>query len=155
MLIHLHMFLPTNEKQFRFWKMRRSGMSNVAIADSIGITRQGVSQALLAIDEKIETSLEEMARANRILVEKIDVKRGVLFGKSIPFQTNAYILVSEKHGIQVWYEHEGNCISCDEFTKCIEFIWDFAAELGIKLEKTQDPTKMAEELLKKIRENQE
>jgi hypothetical protein len=145
------MFLPTNEKQFGFWKMRRSGMSNVSIANLLGITRQGVSQALLAMDEKIETSLREMAKSNRILVEKIDIKKGVLFGKSIPFQTNAYIFISEKHGMQVWYEHEGDCISCDEFTKCIEFIWDFASELGIKLEKTADPTKMAEELLTKIR----
>ncbi len=147
------MFLPTREKQFGFWKMRRSGMSNISIANQIGITRQGVSQALLVMDEKIETSLREMAKANRIQVDKIDVKRGVLFGRSIPFQTNAYILVSEKHGMQVWYEHEGDCISCNEFTKCIEFIWDFAAELGIKLEKTADPTKMAEELLEKIRED--
>jgi len=146
------MFLPTNEKQFGFWKMRRSGMTNISIANLFGITRQGVSQALLAMDEKIEVSLREMAKANRIQVEKIDVKKGVLFGKSIPFQTNAYIFVSEKHGMQVWYEHEGDCISCNEFTKCIEFIWDLATELGIKLEKTQDPTKMAEELLEKIRE---
>ena len=51
------MFLPTNEKQFGFWKMRRSGMSNVSIANHIGITRQGVSQALLAMDEKIDASL--------------------------------------------------------------------------------------------------
>jgi len=145
------MFLPMNEKQFGFWKMRRSGMSNVSIADQIGITRQGVSQALLAMDEKIEASLREMATANRIQVDTIDVKRGVLSGKSIPFKTSAYIFVSEKHGMQVWYEHDGDCISCNEFTKCIEFIWDFAAELGIKLEKTQDPTKMAEELLAKIR----
>jgi transcriptional regulator len=149
------MFLPTNEKQFSFWKMRRSGMQNISIANELGITRQGVSQALLAMDEKIESSLREMAQANRIQVEKIDVERGVLFGKSIPFQTNAYIFVSEKHGMQVWYEHDGDCISCDEFTKCIEFIWDFAAELGIKLEKTQDPTKMAEELLAKIRVDKE
>ena len=41
------MFLPMNDKQFRFWKMRRSGMSNISIANHIGITRQGVSQALL------------------------------------------------------------------------------------------------------------
>ena len=149
------MFLRTNEKQFGFWKMRRSGMTNISIANLFGITRQGVSQALLAMDEKIETSLREMAKANRIQVEKIDVKKGVLFGKSIPFQTNAYIFVSEKHGMQVWYEHEGDCISCNEFTKCIEFIWDLATELGIKLEKTQDPTKMAEELLVKIRESTE
>ncbi|MFZ2073139.1 MAG: hypothetical protein WAU64_01540, partial [Methanoregula sp.] len=117
-------------------------------------TRQGVSQALLAMDEKIDASLREMARANRIQIEKIDVERGVLFGKSIPFQTNAYIFVSEKHGMQVWYEHDGECGSCDEYTQCIEFIWDFAAELGIKIKKTADPTKMAEELLAKIREDQ-
>jgi len=147
------MFLPTNEKQFGFWKMRRSGMSNVSIANQQGITRQGVSQAIRFMDEKIEASLREMAKANRIQIEKIDVERGILFGRSIPFQTNAYILVSEKHGMQVWYEHDGDCISCKEFTKCIEFIWDFAAELGIKLEKTQNPTQMAEELLAKIRES--
>jgi transcriptional regulator len=149
------MFLPTNEKQFGFWKMRRSGMSNISIANELGITRQGVSQALLAMNEKIEASLREMAQANRIQVEKIDVERGVLFGRSVPFQTNAYILVSEKHGMQVWYEHEGECISCREFTKCIEFIWDFAQELGIKIGKTADPTKMAEELIAKIREKEE
>jgi hypothetical protein len=149
------MFLPMNEKQFGFWKMRRSGMSNVSIANQIGITRQGVSQALLVMDEKMENSLREMAKANRIQVEKIDVGRGILFGRSVPFQTSAYILVSEKHGMQVWYEHDGDCISCKEFTKCIEFIWDFAAELGIKLEKTRDPTRMAEELIAKIRETEE
>ena len=149
------MFLPMNEKQFGFWKMRRSGRSNISIANMLGITRQGVYQALLVIDEKIDASLREMAKAIRIQIEKIDVKQGVLSGKSIPFQTNAYIFVSEKHGMQVWYEHDGDCISCKEFTKCIEFIWDFAAELGIKLEKTQDPTQMAEELIAKIRETEE
>ena len=149
------MFLSSRDKQFRFWMMRRRGMSNVSIANLIGITRQGVSQALRIMDEKIDTSMREMARVNRIQIEKIDIERGVLFGKSIPFHTNAYIFVSEKHGLQVWYEHEGDCISCNEFTRCIEFIWDFAAELGIKLEKTQDPTKMAEELLIKIRQVQE
>jgi uncharacterized protein YunC (DUF1805 family) len=145
------MFLPTNEKQFGFWKMRRTGMPNISIANELGITRQGVSQALRAIDEKIEASLKEMAQANRIQIEKIDVEKGVLFGRSIPFQTAAFIFVSEKHGMQVWYEHDGDCGSCAEYTKCIGFIRDFAAELGIRIRKTADPTKMAEELLEKIR----
>jgi predicted transcriptional regulator len=147
------MFLPTKEKQFGFWKMRRSGMSNISIANMLGITRQGVSQALRVMDEKIESSLREMAQANRIQVETINVEKGVLFGRSIPFRTAAFIFVSEKHGMQVWYEHDGDCKACDEFTRCIEFIWDFASELGIKIEKTADPTKMAEELLTKIRES--
>jgi transcriptional regulator len=146
------MFLPTNEKQFGFWKMRRSGMQNVSIANTLGITRQAVSQALRQMDEKVESSLREMARANQIRVDKIDVERGVLFGRSIPFQTDAFIFVSEKHGMQVWYEHDGDCSSCDEYTTCIEFLWDFASELGIRIEKTADPTRMAEELLNKIRE---
>jgi hypothetical protein len=147
------MFLPTNDKQFGFWRMRRSGLSNISIANELGITRQGVSQAIRAMDEKVDASLREMAQSNKIQIEKIDIEKGVLFGKSIPFKTNAYIFVSEKHGMQVWYEHDGDCKACDEFTKCIEFIWDFASELGIKIEKTADPTKMAEELLTKIRES--
>lgn len=146
------MFLPVNDKQFSFWKMRRSGMSNISIANTLGITRQGVSQGILLMDEKIESSLREMAKSNKIQIEKIDVAKGVLFGKSVPFQTSAFIFVSEKHGMQVWYDHEGDCGSCDQYTQCIEFIWDFAQELGLKITKTADPTKMAEELLLKIRE---
>jgi hypothetical protein len=145
------MFLPTHDKQFGFWKMRRNGMSNISIANQLGITRQGVSQALHIMDDKIDASLREMAQANRIQIEKIDGEKGVLFGRSIPFQTGAFILVSEKHGMQVWYDHEGDCATCDQFTQCIEFLWDFAAELGIRIKKTSDPTKMAEELLEKIR----
>jgi predicted transcriptional regulator len=147
------MNLSVDEKWFAFWTMRRRGSANIAIANLLGISRQAVSKALHSIDGKIESALRDMARANRIQIEKIDVERGVLFGRSVPFQTNAYIFVSEKHGMQVWYEHEGDCKACDEFTRCIEFIWDFASELGIIIEKTADPTKMAEELLTKIREN--
>jgi len=146
------MQLSVDEKWFAFWTMRRRGTANIAIANLLGISRQAVSKALHSIDGKIESALRDMARANRIQVEKIDLERGVLFGWSIPFQTDAYIFISEKHGMQVWYEHDGDCKTCDEFTQCIEFIWDFASELGINIEKTADPTKMAEELLTKIRE---
>ena len=147
------MNLSVDEKWFAFWTMRRRGTANIAIANLLGISRQAVSKALHSIDGKIESALCDMARSNRIQIEKIDVERGVLFGRSVPFQTNAYIFVSEKHGMQVWYEHDGDCKACDEYTQCIEFIWDFASELGIKIEKTADPTKMAEELLTKIRES--
>jgi predicted transcriptional regulator len=147
------MHLSVDEKWFAFWTMRRRGTANIAIANLLGISRQAVSKALHSIDGKIEAALRDMARANRIQIGKIDVERGVLFGRSVPFQTNAYIFVSEKHGMQVWYEHDGDCKACDEFTRCIEFIWDFASELGIRIEKTADPTKMAEELLTKIRES--
>jgi len=145
------MLLPTNEKQFEFWRMRRSGSSNITIANLLGISRQAVSRALLVMDEKIETTLRDMAQANQIEIGKINAERGVLIGRSIPFNAAAIIFVSEKHGMQVWYEHDGDCGSCQRYTECIELLWDYATELGIKIEKTADPTKMAEELFAKVK----
>jgi len=145
------MFLPTNDKQFGFWTMRRSGVPNIAIANRLGISRQAVSRALLLMDEKIESTLREMAQANQIAIDTINAERGILLGRSIPFQTTAVIFVSEKHGVQVWYEHDGDCGTCQRYTECIELLWDYADELGIKIKRTADPTKMAEELFTKVK----
>jgi predicted transcriptional regulator len=145
------MLLPTNDKQFEFWRMRRNGSSNITIANLLGISRQAVSRALLVMDEKIETTLCEMAQANQIAIEKINAEQGVLIGRSIPFQAAAIVFVSEKHGMQVWYEHDGDCGACQRYTQCIELLWDYATELGIRIEKTADPTKMAEELFRKVK----
>lgn len=147
------MFLPAGEKQFEFWVLRRSGFPNINIAKHFGVSRQAVSQALLSMDKRIEETLLEMARANRIEVEKLDSKKGILFGISIPFKANAIIFVSAKHGIQVWYEHEGECGSCERYRECIELLWDFADEMQLKLQSTNDPTKIADELFEKLKES--
>jgi len=146
------MLLPMNEKQFEFWTMRRSGVPNITIATRLGISRQAVSRALLAMDEKVESTLREMANANQIAIDKINSERGILLGKSIPFSTAAIIFVSAKHGVQVWYEHDGDCSTCQRYTECIELLWDYADELNIRITKTADPTKMAEELFAKAKE---
>jgi len=146
------MLLPTNEKGFGFWTLRRSGVSNSGIAQQMGISRQAVSHALLAMDEKVDSTLREMASANQIAIEKVNAGRGILIGRSIPFAAAAIIFVSQKHGIQVWYEHEGDCGTCPRYTECIELLWDYATELGIRITRTADPTKMAEELFEKVKE---
>lgn len=145
------MLLPTNDKQFEFWTMRRSGVANITIAHQLGISRQAVSRALLLMDQRIESVLREMANANQIAVEKINPERGVLLGRSIPFATQAIIFVSQKHGVQVWYEHDGDCGSCQRYTECIELLWDYATELGIRIRKTADPTEMASELFEAVK----
>ncbi|AYK15065.1 MAG: hypothetical protein WBI12_08200 [Methanosarcina flavescens] len=147
------MFLPAGEKQFEFWVLRRSGLPNINIAKHFGVSRQAVSRALLSMDKRIEKVLFEMARANRIEVEKLDPKKGILFGKSIPFKANAVIFVSSKHGMQVWYEHEGECGSCERYRECIELLWDFADEMQLKLHSTNDPTKVADELFEKLKKS--
>ncbi len=141
----------TNEKQFEFWKLRRARIPNTTIATNFGISRQAVSKALLTVDGKIETALRGMAKANKIAIEKINPQMGVLLGRSIPLGVNAVIFVSGKHGIQVWYEHDGNCGVCEQYAECIELLWDYADELKIILDRTADPTKIAEELFSKVR----
>ncbi len=146
------MFLPIDEKQFKFWKLRRDGLPNINIARSFNISRQAVSRALISMDKRVEDTLLEMAQSNQIEMISMNAERGILFGHSIPFDANAIIFVSAKHGVQVWYEHEGDCGSCSRYTQCIELLWDFADEMKIKLERTDDPTKLAEELFGKLRE---
>jgi hypothetical protein len=146
------MFLPTHDKQFGFWALRRSGVANIAIAQQMGISRQAVSRALHLMDQRIESALREMAQANQIEIAAIHAGRGVLLGRSVPFNTAAIIFVSQKHGMQVWYEHDGDCGTCPRYTECIELLWDYAAELGVKIERTADPTAMAEELFGKVKE---
>jgi hypothetical protein len=145
------MFLPAGEKQFEFWILRRNGFPNINIAKRFGVSRQAVSRALLSMDKRIEEALLEMARANKIEVEKLDSKKGILFGRSVPFKANAVVFVSVKHGMQVWYEHEGECGSCERYRECIELLWDFAEEMGLKLQSTEDPTKIADELFEKLK----
>ncbi|WP_440953827.1 hypothetical protein ACSAZK_08950 [Methanosarcina sp. Mfa9] len=146
------MFLPAGDKQFKFWVLRRNGLPNINIAKQFGVSRQAVSRALLSMDKRIEETLLEMARANRIEVERANPKKGVLFGHSVPFKANAIIFISAKHGMQVWYEHEGDCGSCERYRECIELLWDFAEEMHIKLKSSEDPTKLADELFGKLKE---
>ncbi len=146
------MFLPVGEKQFKFWVLRRIGMPNINIARSFDISRQAVSRALITMDKRIEKTMLEMAKANHIEVKGINVERGLLFGVSVPLDVNAIIFISVKHGVQVWYEHQGNCGECDMYTHCLEMLWDFADEMDIRLEKSNDPTILAEELFVKLGE---
>jgi len=144
--------IPLNDRQFAFWRLRRTGLPNVQIADRFSISRQAVSKALLAMDRKVEETLLSMAQANQIEVERLNAGVGVLFGRSVPFDAAAIVFVSADHGVQVWYEHEGDCGACQRYARCIELLWGYADELGITLTKTDDPTRMADELFAKLRE---
>ncbi len=97
------MFLPLNDKQFEFWRLKRSGLPNINIARLFKISKQAVSKALITMDDRIEKTLQEMARANQIEVECVNSERSILFGHSVPFNASAIIFVSAKYGMQVWY----------------------------------------------------
>ncbi|MFQ6120381.1 MAG: hypothetical protein ACE5KE_10910 [Methanosarcinales archaeon] len=145
------MFIPIKERQFTIWNLRRSGLIGSEIARKLKITRQAVSKALQGMDAHISKTLLEMAKSNQIEVQSVNFEKGILFGKSVPFNTGAIIFVSAKYGVQVWYEHDGNCNNCNRYKDCMEILWDLADEMNLKLQTTDDPTKLADELFKKLR----
>ena len=111
--------LSINDRQFEFWRLRRNGLPNIHIADLFQISRQAVSKALITMDRKVEETLLEMAHANQIDVESLNAEKGILFGHCVPFNAGAIVFISVKHGVQVWYEHEGDCGACPRYTRCI------------------------------------
>ena len=102
------------------------------------------------MDRAVEETLIAMAQANQTDVERLNAERGVLFGRSVP--DAGAIVFGRHHGVQVWYEHEGDCGACPRYAQCIELLWGYADEMGIALEKTDDPTRLADELFAKLRE---
>jgi hypothetical protein len=145
------MSLYGDRRQFDFWKMRRNGMPNVHIAQESGVTRQAVYQGLVAMDRRVEDELRAMAGANRIRVERINPVTGVLIGHSIPFNTETVIFLSARHGIQVWYDHDGDCSGCEKRDECIRLLSDYGEELNIPLTDPSNPTRMAELLFAAIK----
>lgn len=146
------MFLRVDDRQFVFWNLRRNGLSNTAIADYFTISRQAVSRALLTMDRKVGDLLRDMAEANGIEILRLDPVLGILIGRSVPLGVDAVIFVSETHGVQVWYEHEGDCIDCPRHEECMILLRDFAREMNITLTGNGNPTEMAEEIFRIVKE---
>lgn len=146
------MFLPVNERQFEFWRLRRDGMAGAEIARSFSVSRQSVSKALQGMDSKVSRVLMEMARSNRIEVTKVNFERGVLFGRSVQLNTDAIVFISAKHGVQVWYRHDGDCGGCSRAHECEGLLRDYAGEMEIVLTGSESPTEMADELFRKLEE---
>ena len=146
------MFLPVNERQFEFWQLRRDGMAGADIARSFSVSRQSVSKSLQGMDSKVSRVMMEMAQSNHIEVKKVNFERGVLFGRSVQLNTAAIIFISAKHGVQVWYRHEGDCGTCNHSHECEKLLQDYAGEMEISLARSESPSEMADELFRKLEE---
>lgn len=145
------MLLRVNDRQFVFWNLRRNDLSNTAIADHFTISRQAVSRALITMDRKVGDILHDMAKANGIEVLRLDPVLGVLIGRSVPLGVDAVIFVSKKHGVQVWYEHEGDCTDCPRHDECMTLLRDFAREMNMTFTENGNPTEMADEIFRKVK----
>lgn len=140
-------------RQKLIWDLKRKGFSEVGVARELKVTRQTIHKALDSANSKVCMALEEAAKINKIRVKLVDPARGILAGYSPNFKTEVLITFSAKNGVQVWYEHEGDCKNCDQLQVCKEFLISEAKERNIKLPESANslsPSKLAELLFLSI-----
>ncbi len=142
-------------KQNMIWSLRRKGFEPVEIAKKLKTSRQFVHQTLKAADSKIYNLLTEVAQANKVEIQRLDVKNGILIGYHRGFETPVIVSYSSKHGVQVWYWHENpeSCEKCEFEPQCRSYLIDESEERGIELtedEKRLPPAKLARIVFSKL-----
>jgi len=120
-------------KQKLIWDLKSTGLQEASIARRLKVTRQTIHKALNTANSKVQTSLEETARINKIRIEKIDPSQGILIGYSAHFKTATFITFSAKNGIQIWYRHQGDCKNCEDLQTCRENLLAEARDRNIPL----------------------
>jgi len=152
----LHMSLSTGyltSKQKLIWNLKNTGLQEASIARELKVTRQTVHKALDIANSKVQTSLEETAKINRIRIEKMDPVMGILVGYSTHFKTKALVTFSARNGVQIWYKHEGDCGSCEQLQTCREHLLSEAEERNVQLQENSAvmlPSELAKTLFTKL-----
>ena len=141
-------------KQKLVWRLKSEGYTEAGIGRKLDITRQTVHKALNVANQKILEALEETAKINGIEIQAVSPAQGYLTGYSPHFSTGAFVTYSPSNGIQIWYEHEGDCKKCSRAKECRDALLDEAKERKIDFGKDVDkmlPSKLAQALFSKIK----
>jgi len=141
-------------KQRLVWSLKSEGYTEAGIGRKLDITRQTVHKALGVANKKILQALEETAKINRIEIQTVSPTQGYLTGYSLHFNTEAFVTYSPTNGVQIWYEHEGNCKKCKKAKECRDALLVEAKERKIDFGKDVDrmlPSKLAKTLFSKIK----
>ena len=123
------------------------------MARELKVTRQTVHKALNIANAKVQESLEEIAKINKIKIQTVNPATGVLTGYSRHFKTEAIVTFSAKSGIQVWYRHEGNYQDCEQLPTCRKTLLSEAKERNIPIPEKHEtilPSEFAKTLFSKI-----
>jgi len=140
-------------QQRKIWAMRLNGYSQAKIARELGVTRQAINKYLNIIDNKVNEALLETARVNKIDLKRVDFKRGIALGYSPEFKVRVIVSYSASNGVQLWYEHKGQCEKCEKLDKCREILLVEAKERNLKLTETETtlpPSKLADTIFIQI-----
>jgi hypothetical protein len=143
---------PT-KTQVEVWFLKRNALSGRKIAKRKDVSPAFISKTLKEANNRIEALLENTAKANKITLELLSAKQGFAKGRSHMFDVTAYITFSPENGVQVWYEHKGDCSSCEELSHCRKILLQEFKERNIKIDNPQlRPTDLGDYLFQKLEE---
>lgn len=145
---------PLSQKQKIVWSLISKGLSAVAIADKLKISRQFVNQTKLTAEAKLSITLLDVAHANALQVVKLYPKEGILLGYHPALKRRAILTYSTNYGIKVWYWHDNpEEITNEDFLRQTrEYLLDLAKERGIEVEDAAEmhPAKLASIIFSKL-----
>ncbi len=140
---------PT-EQQSQIWLARRQGIAPSNIADKMEVTRAFVSKSLRKAEERIEDLIIHAAQINRIQLHHMSSRYGMGIGYCAAYKSETIIAYSPKMGIQVWFEHQGDCDSCADLKECTRFLSAISEEWKIPISSNAKTTRAAQDLFRAI-----
>lgn len=143
---------PT-KTQVEIWFLKRNALSGRKIAKQKDVTPAFISKTLKEANKRIKALLEHTAKSSKISLDLLNPELGFAKGKSQIFNLTAYITFSPENNIQVWYEHKGDCSSCDQFDHCRSVLLQEFKERDIKLDNPHlRPTDLGDFLFRTLEE---
>ncbi len=136
---------PTKQ-QSTVWLKRRQKVPASKIALEMKVSRPFVSKATKIAEARIRKLLENAASISRIKIHHISEKHGLILGYSPSIQAETYITFSPELGIQTWYQHQGDCDTCSEYSTCNDTLRQIADEWDVAIPKKMKPTEIADHI---------
>ena len=141
-----------SDQQLDIWLLKRNKREKgTKIAERKGISTASVSKNLNEANSRIKGLLDNTAKSNKIQLDLISPKLGYARGYSPALKMRIYITYSPVNGIQVWYDHQGECEMCEELNSCRESLIQEFKERNLEVPpETSRPADASALLFKKI-----
>jgi hypothetical protein len=133
------------------WLKRRQDEKPSEIAREFKVSRPFVSKAQRIAEERIKELMQHAAKVNRINIQHFSAQYGIAIGYCAAHKMNTYILFSPTIGVQVWFDHEGECGTCSEKKNCLQTLHQLASEWNIPFKKKETPSELAAHMFEEIR----
>jgi hypothetical protein len=93
-------------------------------------------------EDRILKLLQHTASVNRVQIEHLSTRYGIAKGYCAAYDADTYIFYSPKIGLQLWYEHDRDCGTCDLKDQCTKTLHTLAEEWEIPLPDDRPPTEL-------------